>query len=493
MSTMSSDVELQEQWMSESENKTNAEPSIVTSLYHEHEEWAVNLGERTVHAKRMPGRFRTLKYITQSSWLFFFFGAYLRWNGKQALLLDVNNRQFHIFSLTILPQDIWMVSLLLLLMAMTLFAVTSVASRVFCGYFCFQTSWVDLFTWIEGKIEGNPNARHKLDAAPWGVDKIKKKVIKHLIWVAIAIFTGISFSIWFEDAFQYWHDFLNFNLSLIEWSTLIAFTLGTYILAGFLREQTCLWLCPYARIQGVMADSQTILPTYDEQRGEPRGRMRHGIVSAEESRLGDCIDCFQCVQVCPTGVDIRGGQQLGCITCGLCLDACDSVMDKIGRPRGLIRYASLDEIQGKPVKKLYQHPRTMVYVAIMWLALGGISYGLNHLGAMTLRVAPERQPLFVRMSDGSIQNKYTFKVLNKTDKDLYVKISAEGGVKGQIIIDADQQQLVHHGKASSFTVFVKAPDTNITQEVTPIQFRVENTEDPNMAAEYNTMFNGPKP
>ena len=477
--------------MSEPIHKAGTEVGGVTSLYHEHGEWVTNVGEKTIHAKRMPGRFRTLKYMTESFWLIFFFGAYLRWNGKQALLLDVNNRQFHIFNLTILPQDIWMVSLLLLLLAMTLFAVTSVASRVFCGYFCFQTAWVDLFTWIEEKIEGNPNARHKLDASPWNGSKTIKKSIKHVAWIVIAIFTGISFTIWFEDAFQYWHDFLSFNLSLLEWSVLIAFTLGTYFLAGFMREQTCLWLCPYARIQAVMADSQTIMPTYDEKRGEPRGKIRHG--GAVIEKQGDCIDCFQCVQVCPTGVDIREGQQLGCITCGLCLDACDLVMDKIGRPRGLIRYASLDEIEGRPVKKLYQHPRTLVYVGIILLSLAGIIYGLNHLGALTLRVAPERQPLYVRMSDGTIQNKYTFKVLNKTDKDLYVKISAEGGIKGQVIVDADQLQLVHHGKASGFSVFVKAPDGNITREVTPIQFRVENTEDPTMAAEYNTMFSGPKP
>jgi cytochrome c oxidase accessory protein FixG len=473
-----------------SEPVKKAEVGSVTGIYSEHEEWDVNLGDKTIHAKRMPGRFRTLKYITESFWLIFFIGAYLRWNGKQAILLDVNNRQFHFFNLTILPQDIWMVSLLLLLLAMTLFAVTSVASRVFCGYFCFQTSWVDLFTWIEEKIEGNPNKRHKLDAAPWNAEKIRIKVVKHLIWIVISVLTGVSFTIWFEDAFVYWHDLMSLKLSMMEWTTLTAFTLGTYGLAGFMREQACLWLCPYARIQAVMADSQTILPAYDVARGEPRGKLRHAGKVVEQQ--GDCIDCYQCVQVCPTGVDIRDGQQLGCITCGLCLDACDSVMDKISRPRGLIRYASLDELEGRPVHKLYQHPRTWVYVGILLLALGGIVYGLSHLGALTLRVAPERQPLFVRMSDGSIQNKYAFKVLNKTDKDVYVKISAEGGIKDQILVDADKPQLVHHGKAAGFTVFVKAPGENVRGEVAKLQFRVENTEDPTMAAEYNTVFSGPK-
>jgi cytochrome c oxidase accessory protein FixG len=307
----------------------------------------------------------------------------------------------------------------------------------------------------------------------------------------IAVFTGISFTVWFEDAFQYWHELLSFNLSMMEWVTLIAFTLGTYFLAGFMREQVCLWLCPYARIQAVMADSQTILPAYDVKRGEPRGKLRRG-APASDTVLGDCIDCFQCVQVCPTGVDIRDGQQLGCITCGLCLDACDSIMDKIGRPRGLIRYASLDELEGRPVKKIYQHPRTFVYLAILLLALSGVIYGLTHLGSLTLRVAPERQPLYVRMSDGSIQNKYTFKVLNKTDKDLYVNVSADGGVKGQILIGAEQPKLVAHGKATSFTIFVKAAEENTLKEVTKIEFRVENIEDPSMLAEYTTMFNAPK-
>jgi len=278
------------------------------------------------------------------------------------------------------------------------------------------------------------------------------------------------------------------QLPLVGWVVLIMFFFGTYLLAGFLREQTCFWLCPYARIQGVMTDSQTILPTYDYTRGEPRGKIRRGgeVVAPQ----GDCIDCFQCVQVCPTGVDIRNGQQLGCITCGLCIDACDVVMDKIGKPRGLIRYASLDELSGKPRKTMYQHPRTLVYLGIILLALGGIVWGLTHIGTMTLKVVHERQPLFVQMSDGSVQNKYDFKVLNKTDRDLHVKVSAEGGVAGQVIIGAENP-VTHHGRSTSFTIFVKAPGQNIKKDVVPIQFRIESSEDPNVFAEYTSKFYGP--
>ncbi|MBI5891170.1 MAG: cytochrome c oxidase accessory protein CcoG [Nitrosomonadales bacterium] len=469
----------------------NKEMGTVTTIYHEFETWKVNRGEKTIHAKRMPGFFRTVKNYTQLAlWLPFFLVPYLRWNDKQAILWDIQNRQFHFFNLTVLPQDIWMLSLVLLIAAMTLFGVTSVASRVWCGYFCFQTAWTDWFTWLEDKIEGNPQARRKLDDAPLSLDKIKKKGLKHAIWMLIALLTGISFSIWFVDAFQYWNNLVHLNLPRVGWVVLAMFFFGTYILAGFLREQACIWLCPYARIQGVMGDSQTILPTYDVKRGEPRGKMRRGVETG--ATQGDCIDCFQCVQVCPTGVDIRDGQQLGCITCGLCLDACDAIMDKVGKPRGLIRYASLDEMSGKPAKKMYQHPRTMVYLTIILIALSGIVYGLTHLGSMTLRVIPERQPLFVTMSDGSVQNKYDFKVLNKTDKDLHVKVSAEGGVSGQAIIGAETPLLTHHGRGTSFTIFVKAPGASVMQEVTPIEFRVEAVEDPAVSAEYTSNFNGPK-
>ncbi len=477
-----------------SKNTDQKDAGNVTEIYQEFETWSVNLGEKTIHAKRIPGFFRNLKYITGSLWIIFFIGPFLRWNGKQAILFDIGNRQFHFFNITVLPQDIWMLSLLLLLLAMTLFAVTSVASRVFCGYFCFQTVWTDLFTWIEEKIEGKPPQRVKLDKAPWSFTKVRLKLFKHSLWLMIAVLTGISFSSWFVDSFDYWHNLLNFRLPMVGWVTLAMFTAGTYVLAGFLREQTCFWLCPYARIQGVMTDSQSIMPTYDVKRGDPPGKIRRDAGQAPDAqKSGDCIDCYQCVQVCPTGVDIREGQQLGCITCGLCLDACDSIMDKVGRPRGLIRYASLDEIEGKPVKKLHQHPRTLVYINIIVLALCGIIYGLTHLGALTLRVIPERQPLFITESDGSIENKYEFKVVNKTDKDMFVNVLAEDGVAGQIILGAEQPLLTHHGRGTSFTIFVKAPGANVKHEVTPIEFRIQSAEDPSVSAEYRSKFNGPKP
>ncbi len=292
------------------------------------------------------------------------------------------------------------------------------------------------------------------------------------------------------DAFDYWGWLLRFELPAVGWITLTMFLIGTYILGGFLREQACFWLCPYARIQGVMTDTQTILPTYDVPRGEPRGKLKGGAPSS--ATQGDCVDCFQCVQVCPTGVDIREGQQLGCITCGLCIDACDAVMDKVGKPRGLIRYMSFDEMAGKPRKTMFQHTRTWVYVGIILAACTGIVWGLTHLGSLTLNVLHERQPLFVVMSDGSIQNRYEFKVLNKTSADFKVKVSAEGGIPGQTLIGVEENPDTIHGRSTSFTVFVRAPADKIRDEVTPITFQIQQTDNPSVVARYDSKFYAPK-
>jgi cytochrome c oxidase accessory protein FixG len=469
------------------------ESGEVANLYRDFETWSVNTGGKTIHAKRMPGFFRKLKTILHwVLWAPFFLFPYVRWNGRQAILFDIESRQFHAFNITVLPQDIWMLSLVLLVAAMTLFAVTAVASRVWCGFFCFQTVWTDWFTWIEERLEGNPNARRKLDEAPWSIDKLRRKGLKHLAWIAVSLITGISFSIWFVDAFDYWGKLIRLDLPVVGWVTLAMFLAGTYLLAGYLREQTCFWLCPYARIQGVMTDTQTILPTYDMVRGEPRGKLRGKAAPASAPKQGDCIDCFQCVQVCPTGVDIRQGQQLGCITCGLCIDACDVVMEKVGKPVGLIRYASLDEISGKPPKSMIQHPRTWVYVGIIVVALGGILWGLTHLDTLTLKVLHERQPLYVTMSDGSIQNKYEFKVLNKTDKDFDVKVTAEGGIAGQTIVGLEGNPTVRHGRGTSFTVFVRAPGANIKSDVTPVTFRLTSVENTGITVTYVSQFYAPK-
>jgi cytochrome c oxidase accessory protein FixG len=460
----------------------------VDDLYEEHAHWHINTGDVTIHAKRMPGQFRKLKWLAASVWLIFFLGPYLRWGDRQAILLDIPNRKFQFFDISILPQDVWMLSLVLLFFAILLAVVTSIAGRVFCGYFCFQTVWTDIFTLIEEKLEGNPIQRHKLEQAPWGAHKISIKALKHLIWIVIGIVTGISFTLWFGDAFEMLQDYAHLQAGNFAWATIGVFAFFTYLFAGLMREQVCFWLCPYARIQGVMMDAETIVPAYDFNRGEPRARLKKDETSEGK---GDCIECNQCIAVCPTGVDIRDGQQEGCITCGLCLDACDSIMDKINKPRGLIRYTSLDALEGIPHIPLIKRPRILVYFVILSLAVAGILYGLTHLGTLELKVIHSRSPLFVQMNDGSIQNKFDLKILNKLDHEVEVTISATGP-DGLVLIDADKPLSLHSGRLTSRIMFIRIPSENLPSSRVPVTFKVQNNGNAEDSVSYESAFFSPR-
>jgi cytochrome c oxidase accessory protein FixG len=455
----------------------------IEDVYADAVHWHVNTGGETIHAKRMPGRFRSYRWYASALWILYFVTPYIRWEGHQAILFDIPHRQFHFFALTIWPQDVWMLSLVLILLAMTLFGVTAVAGRVWCGYFCFQTVWTDWFTWLEDKIEGSPMQRRKLDAAPWGIRKIRLKLFKHTLWVLIALLTGISFAAYFNDAFDTWHRYLTLDAPLVAWVVLAAFFFGTYVFAGFMREQVCFWLCPYARIQSVMVDKDTELPTYDVSRGEPRGKV--GGKGSEQR--GDCIDCRLCVGVCPTGVDIREGMQEGCITCGLCIDACDSMMDKVHRPRGLIRYASRKEMEGETLPPLFMRPRVIAYSAIFILAVGGILYGLTHIPPVELSVVHERQPLFIQMSSGDIRNKYTIKAFNKTPDDMHIKFTVSGA-DGVRIVGDTSDIVLPAGKMIPFHVFVEAHPSDLKDKKTPLRFILEGLESPALRMEYGSVF-----
>ncbi|MCF6353924.1 MAG: cytochrome c oxidase accessory protein CcoG [Candidatus Polarisedimenticolaceae bacterium] len=462
--------------------------AALDDLLEEAEQWHVNAGDEIIHAKRMGGKWRTIKWLSGSIWLLLFFGPYLRWNDRQAILWDIPNRQFHLFNITILPQDLWMLALLLLFLAIMLFAITAFSGRVWCGFLCFQTVWTDIYTWIEEKCEGTPQQRRKLDQAPMDLNKFGKKLGKHTLWMLIAIWTGISFVAWFTDVYLLWGDLFRLQLSSTAWITILLFTVCTYLLAAFMREQLCMWVCPYARIQGAMVDVTTIVPAYDFHRGEPRSRMKKG--DADE-HAGDCVDCNQCVAVCPTGVDIRRGQQEGCIMCALCIDACDLVMDKIGRPRGLIRYESLNGLEGKACLPVYKQPRIVITSLIMLAALLGIFYGLSSIDAIDLKVLHARQPLYVLQSDGSIQNKYTLKILNKLADDVTVKITATGpaGLK----ITSRQLLAVQHGTVTPTSVFVRVPRKELTVESQPIIFHIETVDsDKPFSSHRESVFIGPK-
>ncbi|MEW8470567.1 MAG: cytochrome c oxidase accessory protein CcoG [Candidatus Thiodiazotropha sp.] len=473
-------------------DSTATQQSVVDDLYAESVHWHLNTGEETIHAKRMGGYWRKIKWLSAAVWIIFFIGPYFQWGERQAILFDIPNRQFHILGITVLPQDFWMLSLTLLCFALLLAVATALAGRVYCGFFCFQTVWTDVFTWLEDRLEGPPQKRRKLDEAPMSFSKARIKLTKHFLWLVVSVLTGISFVAWFYDAFDLWRDLFTIQASPVAYGTIALFTAGTYVLAGYMREQACFWLCPYARIQGVMIDKTTVVPAYDFHRGEPRGRIKKG-QPEEERTTGDCVDCKMCIAVCPTGVDIRHGQQEGCIMCALCIDACDEVMEKVGRPTGLIRYESYESLETntKP-KPLYKRPRVWIYTAIMSLAVLGIVYGLTSLAPLELKAIHDRQPLFVLQSDGSIQNKYTLKILNKLTEDIPVTISAEGP-EGLIMVDEQLVTTARHGKVTPRTVFLRVQKELLTAETIPVKFTVKGELDgQQLQGSRNSVFIGPK-
>ncbi len=444
----------------------------------------------TVHAKRMGGIFRKAKTIIVMSWSLFFLAPYIYWDGRQALLFDIADRKFHIFNLTLLTQDIWVLAMLLLFASLALAAVTAIAGRAWCGYACFQTVWQDVFTWVEEKIEGSPNKRMKLDKEPWSVAKIKLKIPKWIIWLFIGFMTGFTFVAYFTPVIDLWY-----RLFLFEWTTTettIILVLGglTTLFAGVLREQTCMGFCPYARIQGAMLDTETLVPTYDLERGEPRGRIKRVQKDEQVPDLGDCIDCNLCVAVCPTGVDIRKGQQFGCITCGLCIDACDSVMVKIKKPKGLIRYASLDEFAGKKTVAFLKRPRVIVYTSIMTMAAGIIVWGITQMAPIDLKVMQERAPLHVIMSNGDIRNKFYVRVINKTDVMMLVEASVTGHEK--LTFRVNRLMRIPPGETGNATVFVRMPRQILTETLFPINISVQDLNNENNFAASNNNFIAPK-
>ena len=435
---------------------SNKENIQIENLYTEGNQWSQNLGDKTIHAKRMGGKFRILKWIGTLVWLPFFLLPYITWNNRQAVLFDVDSSQYHLFNITVFSQDLWMLSLILLFLAVLLAVITVMLGRVFCGYFCFQTVWTDIFTKIEEFFEGPPNKRRLLDDSPWDSKKIKIKISKHLVWISIAVLSGVTWMLYFGVE---WSDYIDGSVTL---TTIVITTIisgGAYIFAGFMREQSCLWVCPYARIQGVMLERKTIIPTYDYHRGESRGKLKNGVYVEGN---GDCIECNQCKAVCPTGVDIREGQEYGCITCGLCIDACNSVMEKVGKPKGLIRYTSLDAMEmNKPDKPLYKRKRVWGYFMTLFVFLYGIAYSLSNISSIDLKVIHSRQPAFVKLSDGSISNKYEIKIMNKDSKVADVKLSYLSEIIGMKIRNKNETIRILSGQTKVIYVYLTAFEKNV--------------------------------
>ncbi|MDH0625841.1 cytochrome c oxidase accessory protein CcoG [Pseudomonas chengduensis] len=366
-----------------------------------------------IHTRSFTGRFRNLRLLGAGLLFLLFFGtAWIDWNGRQAVLWDLDNRQFHIFGATFWPQDFILLSAILIIAAFGLFFITVLAGRVWCGYACPQSVWTWVFMRVEQITEGDRGQRIKLDAAPWSLQKLARRSAKHGLWLAVSVITAMAFVGYFTPVRQLTSDLLTLEMGATTAFWVLSFTAATYINAGWLREKVCRDMCPYSRFQSVMFDSDTLVISYDAARGENRGPRRKDADYKAEG-LGDCIDCTMCVQVCPTGIDIRDGLQLECIGCGACVDACDSVMDKLGYARGLVRYSSENELAGG--KTHWLRPRLIGYAAMLALMIGAFAWALAERPLISLDVTRDRG-LFRENALGQIENIYSLKIINKTQQ-----------------------------------------------------------------------------
>ncbi len=392
---------------------------------------------KTVHNKRIDGPFRRFKWFVMIVTLtIYYVTPWLRWNRgpyapDQAVLVDLANRRFYMFGIEIWPHEFYFVAGLLIMAGIGLFLVTSAVGRAWCGYACPQTVWTDVFQHIDRFVDGDRNARARLDAAPWTAGKIARRLFKWSIYLAISLATGGAWILYFADAPTLFHDFFAGQAAPVAYGTVLVLTFTTFALGGFMREQVCIYMCPWPRIQTAMLDEKSLIVTYKDWRGEPRGSVKKA--ERNPGEFGDCIDCMQCVQVCPTGIDIREGPQIGCITCALCIDACDRVMKEVGRPRGLIDYATLEDCEReaageppRPAWKALLHIRTIIYLLI-WGGIGaGLLFALGNRSHTDISVSPDRNPPFMLMSDGSVRNAYTLKLRNMQGRPRDMEVTLQG-------------------------------------------------------------------
>ena len=369
--------------------------------------------DNLIHTRSFTGLFRTLRVGGAGLLFLAFFGTvWLNWGGRQAVLWDLAESKFHIFGATFWPQDFILLSALLIICAFGLFAITVFAGRVWCGYTCPQSSFTWLFMWCEKVTEGERNQRIKLQAAPWSLNKLARRSAKHTLWLGISVLTGLTFVGYFTPIRPLAAELLTWQMGGVSLFWVLFFTGATYINAGWLREAVCMHMCPYARFQSVMFDKDTLTISYDAARGEQRGPRKRDVPPAQVG-LGDCIDCQLCVQVCPTGIDIRDGLQMECIGCAACIDACDSIMDKMGYARGLVSYTSEHQLQGGKTHLL--RPRLIGYSAVLVVMLAALVVALIERPMVSLDVTKDRG-MFRENSLGLIENIYSLKVINKTQQ-----------------------------------------------------------------------------
>ncbi len=442
-------------------------------------------------------------FFTQWRWamiwltqLFFYGVPWLEWGQRQALLFNLESKRFYIFKLVLYPQDLIYLTAILIISALSLFLFTAIAGRLWCGYTCPQTVYTEIFLWIERKIEGDRATRMKLDAADMSPEKLARKGAKHFVWIAFALWTGFTFVGYFTPIRELWAAVMSYSLSPWEMFWVCFYGFATYGNAGFMREQVCKYMCPYARFQSAMFDDDTLIVTYDEARGEPRGgRSRKADASAQ--KLGSCIDCNLCVQVCPTGIDIRKGLQYECIGCGACADVCDTVMDKMGYERGLVKYSTQNAIDNNwthsQMLRRILRPRVLIYASILLLLIAALMASLWFRTPFRVDVVRDRGVMARLSDDGKLENVYRLQIMNGTETPQHFTLNVTGiddiEIETEAASDNDDGEddiktiLVKPTESRWVIVDLKIPDGSLDSGSHKIKFEIESVETKDVVSE----------
>ncbi|MBT6032251.1 MAG: cytochrome c oxidase accessory protein CcoG [Kordiimonadaceae bacterium] len=461
---------------------------------------------KKIHPQRVKGKFRTIKWFMMAFTLgIYYIAPWLRWDRgegipDQAILIDIAGRRFYFFVIEIWPQEVYYVTGLMIMGGIALFLVTSTAGRMWCGYSCPQTIWTDLFMVVERFFEGERNARIRLDKAPWSLIKLYKRIAKHLSWIIIALMTGGAWVFYFSDAPTLFNQLISNSASFDAYLWISLLASFTYVFGGIAREQVCTYMCPWPRIQAVMMDEETLAVMYRHDRGEPRGPHKKN--DPWDGR-GDCVSCRQCMVVCPAGIDIRDGLQLECIQCSLCIDACNSIMKKVGRPEGLIAYDSLKNFDRREIGEKNQfriiRPRTIIYSFILFVVTLIMFFTLLNRSTIDVNILRDRNPLYVQLSSGDIRNGYTVKIMNKSAENQKYSIGIEGlntfELRAEGITEYNDEGTpiisVTRDKLRSVKIYISIPRDELLSDSKDITFKIHQIGSDTNDIQ-STSFKGPK-
>ncbi|MFQ5660795.1 MAG: cytochrome c oxidase accessory protein CcoG [Gammaproteobacteria bacterium] len=442
-----------------------------------------------IYPREVHGLFAGLRVTAVVALLGLFYGLpWLQWDGHPAILLDLPARKFHIFSLALWPQDFVYLAFLLIIAALSLFFFTALAGRIWCGYACPQTVWTEVFLWMERMVEGGRIQQMRLDESPWNARKFRIKAGKHLLWLVFSLFTGFSFVAYFTPAGVLLNEIRGMTLGPWETFWILFYGFATYGNAGWMREQVCMYMCPYARFQSAMFDDDTLIVSYDQQRGEPRGPRRPDTDHRRQG-LGDCINCGLCVRVCPTGIDIRDGLQYQCISCSACIDACNDVMARINYPKGLIRYTTQNSLRGKDSK--FIRPRIIIYAVILLTIITIFIYSMTQRLPLGLDVIRDRNQLY-RETNSLIENVYTLKIINM-DKQAHEYQLQVSGIDTLQFATEPGPISVMAGQVLDLPVRVMADESSYSTRSNSIRFTLTATDDDRLSVTEQGRFLGPLP